>query len=397
LFGHPVTMLIVLVPALCLVVLTAYASFVTWRHRRAVDSIPIRVHVNGTRGKSTVTRLIAAGFRAAGYRTVAKTTGTAARLILEDGSELDLERSGPANIGEQVEIVRSAAKRKAEVLVIECMAVLPELQTTSQQSIVRGTCGVVTNVRPDHQEVMGEALEEIAWHLAAVSPPGGYLVTGEQSPTVLEVLKARATTLGAELLVADPATAPSAKEFGRHEFPDNLALALRVCEVHGIDRETALAGMRTAAMDPGALSEQPLRLEGREVLFVNAFAANDLVSTEQIIRSVCERRDERALVLMVNARRDRARRTEDMALLVCNGFRVHSALLIGDGAGALERIIARVRPDLPLLNVAGLPKEAVLKAVSANVPDNAYLLGIGNIGGPAGEVCEYLAAGAGGA
>ena len=30
------------------------------RHRRALAQIPLRIHVNGTRGKSSVTRLIAA-------------------------------------------------------------------------------------------------------------------------------------------------------------------------------------------------------------------------------------------------------------------------------------------------------------------------------------------------
>ena len=37
------------------------------RHRRNLRGIPIRVQVNGTRGKSSVTRLIAAGLRAGGY------------------------------------------------------------------------------------------------------------------------------------------------------------------------------------------------------------------------------------------------------------------------------------------------------------------------------------------
>ena len=38
------------------------------RHRRQLARIPKRIHVNGTRGKSSVTRLIAAGLRAAGLR-----------------------------------------------------------------------------------------------------------------------------------------------------------------------------------------------------------------------------------------------------------------------------------------------------------------------------------------
>jgi UDP-N-acetylmuramoylalanine-D-glutamate ligase len=45
------------------------------RHERRLARIPIRVHVNGTRGKSGVTRLIAAALRRSGIPTVAKTTG----------------------------------------------------------------------------------------------------------------------------------------------------------------------------------------------------------------------------------------------------------------------------------------------------------------------------------
>jgi UDP-N-acetylmuramyl tripeptide synthase len=47
-------------------------------HLANLRAIPIRVHVNGTRGKSSVARLIAAGLRAGDIRTVAKTTGSAA-------------------------------------------------------------------------------------------------------------------------------------------------------------------------------------------------------------------------------------------------------------------------------------------------------------------------------
>ena len=57
-----------------------------WYHRRNLKVIPIRIMVNGTRGKTSVTRLIAAILREAGIRTWAKTTGTQAAWILPDGS-----------------------------------------------------------------------------------------------------------------------------------------------------------------------------------------------------------------------------------------------------------------------------------------------------------------------
>jgi len=98
-------------------------------HQRRLERIPVRVQVNGTRGKSTTTRLIAAGLRAGGLRVIAKTTGTAARLIMEDGSELPIaRRGGRANISEQMRIIRLAARRGVDAVVLECMALEPENQ-----------------------------------------------------------------------------------------------------------------------------------------------------------------------------------------------------------------------------------------------------------------------------
>ena len=62
-------------------------------HQLVLSSIPIRIHVNGTRGKSSVTRLIAAGLRAGGKRTFAKTTGTAPRVIDSKGIDRIIHRS----------------------------------------------------------------------------------------------------------------------------------------------------------------------------------------------------------------------------------------------------------------------------------------------------------------
>ncbi len=51
---------------------------------KAVSKIPTRIHVTGTRGKTTTTRLIGAALRHHGLKVITKTTGKAARLIDED-------------------------------------------------------------------------------------------------------------------------------------------------------------------------------------------------------------------------------------------------------------------------------------------------------------------------
>ena len=82
--------------------LLAFAVAEFLLHQRRANNIPIRIHVNGTRGKSSVTRLIAAGLRNGGIRTVAKTTGTLPRIIDTDGKEIPIVRKAGANIIEQV-------------------------------------------------------------------------------------------------------------------------------------------------------------------------------------------------------------------------------------------------------------------------------------------------------
>ena len=79
-------------------------------HRRNLSRIPIRIHVNGTRGKSSVVRLIAGGLREGGIVTCAKTTGTLARMILPDASEYPVFRPAGANVIEQIRIVSDGSQ-----------------------------------------------------------------------------------------------------------------------------------------------------------------------------------------------------------------------------------------------------------------------------------------------
>ncbi|MFQ5841200.1 MAG: Mur ligase family protein, partial [Thermodesulfobacteriota bacterium] len=136
--------------AAALAALILWLTFEKYRHIKNLENIPIRIHVNGTRGKSTVTRLIAAGLRGAGIKVLAKTTGTSPREIFEDGSEAEIRRRGRATVREQIRFIAQGARRGAEAIVIESMAVRPEIQWVSEHHIVRSHIGVITNIREDH-------------------------------------------------------------------------------------------------------------------------------------------------------------------------------------------------------------------------------------------------------
>src|SRR5437764_7967750 len=110
--------------ALALAMLLALGVVEQRRHDANLGRIPVRVLVNGIRGKSSITRLCAGALRGGGLVTVAKTTGTAARFIHPDAREEPVHRKfAIANVVEQIAIVRRAAGYDPDALVMECMAV----------------------------------------------------------------------------------------------------------------------------------------------------------------------------------------------------------------------------------------------------------------------------------
>ena len=195
--------------AVCVALLARWrAEYVA--HRRRIDALQWRVHVNGIRGKSTVTRIIAGMMREAGLITVAKSTGTFAAVI-NAGRRRRADRAQGAGDDPRADrdLPRSTSKPGVDALIIECMALKPEYQEVSERMIVRSNIGVLTNVREDHQDVMGETLPEIARSLLSTCPRNGILVTSEQNPEILEVMREVCEEKGSELIVADPESSPT--------------------------------------------------------------------------------------------------------------------------------------------------------------------------------------------
>src|SRR5512146_2483024 len=149
-------------------------------HQKRIYSIPIRVHVNGTRGKSSVTRLTGAALSEAGIKTITKVTGTYPRLILDDGTETIIYRKTGANIIEQLSIVKLAAERRVQALVVECMALQPQYQEITEKKMIHASVGIITNVRLDHVDIMGYSLPEIASVLGKTIPAGQHCFTSEK-------------------------------------------------------------------------------------------------------------------------------------------------------------------------------------------------------------------------
>ena len=154
---------LIIVLMIVLLVLSLMESIL---HCIALKKIPFRILVNGTRGKTTTTRLIAAALRDKGIRTYAKTTGSDAQIIKDDGSVVMLKRRRGVRLTENISFVHKAAKAGCRCIVVECMALHEESQRMMASKFIRPTHTIIINTLSDHMDAMGEKREDVAWTLS---------------------------------------------------------------------------------------------------------------------------------------------------------------------------------------------------------------------------------------
>ncbi|MCK4336665.1 MAG: poly-gamma-glutamate synthase PgsB, partial [Candidatus Aminicenantes bacterium] len=172
---------------LCISILLVYLAVEKYQHNRRLKKIHLRICVTGTRGKSSVTRLIAGALNASGLPAAAKTTGSRPVFISPDGAETVLFRRGLPSILEGKRFIKMALETSAQSFVAEMMSIRPETLNTESLSILRPQILVITNVRMDHMEHMGYTAGEIAKSFAAAVPfHGTVFVTEEELFPVFE-------------------------------------------------------------------------------------------------------------------------------------------------------------------------------------------------------------------
>jgi len=348
-------------------------------HQYSLNSIPLRIHVNGTRGKSSVTRLVAAGLRAGGVRTFAKTTGTAPRVIDADGKDRIIHRLRLPSIGEQVRLLRYFAGEKPDAVVMECMAVQPQYQWIAEHQMVKSHIGVITNVRPDHLEEMGPTEDDVAYSLSNTIPIGGIFITGEdQKP---ELLKSISKQNKSKFIRSDETsiTKKELESFSYLEHPSNIAVALDVCKQAGVERGIALAGMHKVQPDVGALIVWTLSSGEKIFKFINGMAANDPVSTLQIWKVISDRySSDKESCVFFNSRDDRPVRTKQMIELTLKDIKPKNFIIRGD---KVDNIIGKFLHYSPSTNVQTLSLNESIKssiALIKKLPNNTLIYAIGN-------------------
>ena len=355
---------------------------------RAAGRIPLRIAVTGTRGKSTVTRLIAASLRADGRSVLAKTTGSKAMVIFPDGAEEEILRRGLPSVLEQKTILRRAAALGARVLVSELMSVHPAILAVESRRLIRPHILVITNVRVDHREEMGKTRAEIARGLAAAIPSGAtvFVLEEENHPQ----FERAAREAGSRLITVRSAPQPKGisgpQPAPGQGFDGDISLALAVSGELGVPGELTLHGIAGARPDFGSFRAWDTVLGDPPASWtlVSAFAANDPESTRRALGRLdgLLRATPRELVGVLNLREDRGDRTLQWIDALDSGFFSGFAALYVVGAHTGARRWRRPSAATPA--VRPLREDSVEPLMAAVVQahrEGAVLVGLGNMGG----------------
>ena len=378
-------MLDVLVASSCLLLVASALALESWALRRARRAIPWRIVVTGTRGKSSVTRLIAAGLRAGGLRVVYKTTGSAAVVGDPDAREHALTRRSVPSPLEQRGILRRAVRWRASALVVEAMSIRPESLFAEVRRILVPQLVVITNVRPDHVADLPDPIEAF---VKAIPADAFVLYPASAGVELRDALASRA--LRSESVAPLPEGIVE-KGLPYLEWPDNLALAVAACARAGVAGEVALRGMRDVRPDVGALAAWRVREGTTDWIAVNAFAANDPESTAAALRrseGMWGHPGQRRVGLL-NLRRDRGDRTAQwFSTLLADKAMFDRVVLVGDVPLASARAVRRGYGNAVHI-VRSRRASRVMAELGRIEPNGGLVFGFGNIGGLGMRLVEH--------
>ena len=180
------------------------------------ENLPPIIHVAGTNGKGSTVATLAAIYKSAGYRVHIYTSPHLVRFterIVVSGSEISknyleelLIECEDANNGESItffEITTAAAmlafsRNPADLLLLE-VGLGGRFDATNV--IETPTLSVITPVSMDHQDFLGNTIDEIAFEKAGILKPSVPAIIGPQTNKALNVIKRRALELGSSAYI----------------------------------------------------------------------------------------------------------------------------------------------------------------------------------------------------
>jgi len=349
----------------------------------------VRISVTGTRGKSSIVRMLSSILRQNGNKVIGKITGSEARLILQNGMELDIKRRGNPSIIEQIKLIKMAAKSDADCIVCEIMSIHPENHIIESQRILKPNIVIISNVRCDHIDAMGSTKDEVAEVFCLDIPDHAtvFIPQEEERGLFSECISAKR----GELIYADENSSSSlfcvAPELQRNFFPEALDLVYAVCRNLNINDKTMIDGLLKVKNDCGLLRIWKYKIKNKIHYLADAFGANDPESTFNCIaklKSILPSASGKFIGLL-NLRSDRGDRTlQWIKILQDQKMEPFEKLFVIDGHA---RVVKRKLKTISLVKYK--QPEKIMECVTAGLEDQSVIFGFGNTKGAGNHLVNY--------
>ncbi len=374
-----------------LVVILGFLFYEKLKIEKYRRSVSICIAVTGTRGKSGIVRQLASVFSESSMTVLAKITGTEPAYILPDGSSETINRRGVASIIEQVRLLKKAHSLKVNCIIVELMSIHPENHFVEARQILKPEIVIISNIRVDHIDAMGKTREEIAEVLCMAIPRRVKLFVPQKE--MVEVLEKYAikNSITLKSITTDYSSMifKTSTVQGKLTFPENINLIAAVSKDLNIPDNDIINGINNAENDPGStgIFKYTENGSGKTVFLVNAFSANDPVSTDIILKRIKEILTESSgrVTGLIALRKDRADRTEQWLKALNNGFSeqfiqvysigVHSNILLKKSA----------------VNGVIMEREAetITRKIISLAENDSIIFGLGNMVGTGRELTDH--------
>jgi hypothetical protein len=253
----------------------------------------LQIVVTGSRGKSSVVRLLFYALSACGIKTWARITGVIPRE-LSPGGEKTILRSAGGHVEEMKWWLR-VIPVDAEAVVLENSAVAPDLQELPSKWL-KDSIFVITNVRPDHQDAWGPGEEGAVGAIMRGIPQRSTVFIPETTASSLALLD------GLEKKQCKVHVAPLSSKGYSVWREENMAVVREILNFMGLDSKKGEDAASSLVSDVADFQVIPL---GDSELAA-AFSANDLATTKLLFASLEWKMEE--TTILFNSRRDRPER-----------------------------------------------------------------------------------------
>lgn len=360
-------------------------------YNRRLKRIPLRITVSGTRGKTSIVRTLASVFRAHGIKVLAKTTGSEAMYILPDGSLEEIRRKGLTTILEQKRLIAKGVKLNVECVITEIMSIHPDNHKVETYKLIKPELTILSNFRPDHTDVVGESTHEISELFVNDIFPGSKIIIPEEelNEFILKgIQQNRAVLITTKTGISNELNLP--ESVYEQQIPANLDTVITTARYHGIPDEIIIRGILDTQLDIGQFGIFRFDSPDRKVWFVNAFAANDPVSTLQLIQKTSEIlapeiTDNPEIIGLLALRSDRGERSRQwLDYLQPEGPGLFSRLYV---SGIHSTIFARKLKNCERLTNQN--PEQITRHIIESTKRDIMVFGIANILGLGRELIDY--------